>query len=265
MYATTYHRPASLAEAVALLKTDEAKVLAGGQTLIPTMKQRLASPSHVVDITRLPELKGISVGGGAVTIGAATRHAEVAGSDQVKGAIPALAALAAGIGDPAVRAMGTLGGSVANNDPTADYPSAVLGLKATIRTDRRTIAADDYFKGLFTTALEEGEIIVSISFPVPMKAAYAKFPNPASRYAMAGVFVARLADASVRVAVTGSGEAGVFRHVAMERALTMDWSPAAVANIPTPAALMISDIHGSDDYRANLVNVMAERAVAAAG
>jgi carbon-monoxide dehydrogenase medium subunit len=265
MYATTYHRPATLAEAVTLLKTPEAKALSGGQTLIPTMKQRLAAPAHLVDLARLPELSGITVGGGAVTIGAATKHAMVASSDAVKGAIPALAALAGGIGDPAVRARGTIGGSVANDDPTADYPSAVLGLGATVKTNTRTIAADDFFKGLFTTALEEGEVIVSISFPVPMKAAYAKFPNPASRYAMAGVFVAKLANGSVRVAVTGAGSNGVFRHTAMETALAANWSAAAVANVATPASLMSSDIHGSAEYRAALVNAMAEKAVAAAG
>jgi carbon-monoxide dehydrogenase medium subunit len=265
MYATTYHRPATLAEAETLMKTANAKALAGGQTLIPTMKQRLASPEHLVDLTRLPELKGIKVGGGAVTIGAATKHAAVAGSAEVKASIPALAKLAGGIGDPAVRAMGTIGGSLANDDPTADYPAGALGLGATINTSRRAIAADAFFKGMFATALEDGEIIVSVSFPVPMKAAYAKVPNPASRYAMAGVFVAKLADGSVRVAVTGAGSNGVFRHTAMETALAANWSPAALAGVATPASLMTADIHGPAEYRAALVKAMAEQAVAAAG
>ena len=202
------------------------------------MKQRLAAPSDVIDLSRLAELKGISVAGDTVTIGAATTHAEVATSDAVKKAIPALAELAGLIGDPAVRHMGTIGGSLANNDPAADYPAAVLGLGATIHTNKRTIAADDFFTGLFTTALEDGEIITKVAFPVPAKAAYAKFPNPASRYAMTGVFVAKMKDGEVRVGVTGAGSKGVFRAAAIEKALAGSWTPDAVdpASRSTPTA-----------------------------
>jgi carbon-monoxide dehydrogenase medium subunit len=265
MYETTYHRPSSVAEAAALLaSSSEAKLLAGGQTLLPTMKQRLAAPEHLVDIGKLAELKGITVSGDTVTIGAGTKHAEVATSADVARAIPALAKLASHIGDPAVRHMGTLGGSVANNDPAADYPAAVLGLGATVVTNKRSIAADDFFAGIFSTVLEDGEIITKISFPIPQKAGYAKFANPASRYAMCGVFVAKTAG-GVRVAVTGAGSSGVFRVAAMEQALAGNWSPGAVASISVPAGDMLSDIHGSADYRANLVTVMAKRAVAAAG
>lgn len=265
MYETTYHRPASVADAASLIaSSSEAKLLAGGQTLLPTMKQRLAAPEHLVDIGKLAELKGITVTGDTVTIGAATKHAEVAASAEVARAIPALAKLASGIGDPAVRHMGTLGGSVANNDPAADYPSAVLGLGATIVTNKRSIAADDFFAGIFSTVLEEGEIITKIAFPIPHKAAYVKFANPASRYAMCGVFVAKTAG-GVRVAVTGAGSSGVFRAAAMEAALAANWSPDAVASITMPADDMLSDIHGSSEYRAHLVTVMAKRAVAAAG
>jgi carbon-monoxide dehydrogenase medium subunit len=265
MYATTYHRPKSLAEAASLVaSSEEAKLLAGGMTLIPTMKQRLAAPQNLVDIGKLAELKGIAVDAAAVTIGATTKHAEVAASAEVKRAIPALAHLASHIGDPAVRHMGTMGGSVANDDPAADYPAAVLGLGATVVTNRRSIAADDFFVALFETALEEGEIIVKIAFPIPEKAAYAKFPNPASRYAMCGVFVAKTASGP-RVAVTGAGSSGVFRVPAMEQALAANWSADAVAGIKVDPADMLSDIHGSADYRAHLVTVMAKRAVVAAG
>lgn len=265
MYETTYHRPKSLSEAASLVASaEEAKLLSGGMTLLPTMKQRLAAPANLVDIGKLAELKGISVDGATVTIGAGTKHFEVATSADVKRAIPALAHLAANIGDPAVRHMGTLGGSVANDDPAADYPAAVLGLGATVVTNKRSIAADDFFTGLFETALEEGEIIVRIAFPIPQKAGYAKFPNPASRYAMCGVFAAKLSG-GVRVAVTGAGNGGVFRVPAMEAALASSWSPEAVAGISVDPGDMLSDIHGSSDYRANLVTVMAKRAVAAAG
>lgn len=263
MYQTTYTRPGSLTEAAGLL-TGEAKLLAGGQTLIPTLKQRLASPSALVDIARLPELSGIAVSGGRLTIGAATTHATVAGSAEVRGAIPALSKLAAGIGDPHVRHRGTLGGSVANDDPAADYPAAVLGLGATVVTNRREIAADDFFLGLFTTALAEDEIIVRIAFPVPQKAAYAKFANPASRYAMAGVFVAHTGG-SVRVAVTGAGSNGVFRWTEAEAALAATFSPAALDALTVDEGEMLSDLHADAAYRANLVKVMAKRAVAAAG
>ncbi|PLX38131.1 MAG: carbon monoxide dehydrogenase [Hyphomicrobiales bacterium] len=266
MYETTYHRAGSVADAAAKLAgAEEAKILAGGQTLIPTMKQRLAAPSDLIDIRRLDELKGIEVAGGTVTIGAGTAHADVANSDAVNGAIPALATLAGLICDPHVRHMGTIGGSIANNDPAADYPAAVLALGATVTTTKRTIAADDYFQGLFETALDDDEIITRVSFPVPAKAGYAKFPNPASRYAMCGVFVAQMADGSVRVAVTGAGNNGVFRHEGMEAALAANWSVDAVADQTVSADDMIGDMHGSAEYRANLVTVMAKRAVAAAG
>ncbi|NBN64709.1 carbon monoxide dehydrogenase [Microvirga tunisiensis] len=265
MYETTYHRAATVAEAASLMAgADDGKYLAGGQTLIPTMKQRLAAPSDVIDLGQVAEMQGISETGGHLRIGAGTRHADVAASALVQRLIPGLARLAGGIGDPHVRHMGTIGGSVANNDPAADYPSAVLALGATIHTNRREIAADDYFTGMFDTALEEHEIITAISFPVPEKSAYAKYPNPASRYAMAGVFVARFKDGSVRVAATGAGQNGVFRVEAMERALAANWSADAVAGISVDAGEMLSDIHGSAEYRANLVTVMAKRAVAAA-
>lgn len=266
MYETNYHRAMSLADAAARLAgAEDGKLLAGGQTLIPTMKQRLASPTDLVDISRLSDLAGIEAAGGTVSIGAAVTHAEVAGSDAVKGAIPALAVLASGIGDPHVRNMGTLGGSIANNDPAADYPAGVLGLGATVVTNKRAIAADDFFAGLFETALDDGEIIVKVEFPVPQKAGYAKFPNPASRYAMCAVMAVQAADGSVRVAVTGAGADGVFRHGGMEAALAGNWSADAVAGLSVDADDMISDIHGSAEYRANLVAVMAARAVAAAG
>ncbi|WP_186392216.1 MULTISPECIES: xanthine dehydrogenase family protein subunit M [unclassified Pannonibacter] len=265
MYETSYHRAASVADAASLIaKADDGKLLAGGQTLIPTMKQRLAAPSDLVDIGQIAELHGITESGGTLRIGAATRHADVAGSDLVRRLIPGLASLAGGIGDPHVRHMGTIGGSVANNDPAADYPSAVLALDATVHTDKRDIAAADFFVGMFETALEDGEIITAISFKVPEKSAYAKYPNPASRYAMAGVFVVRHKDGSVRVAVTGAGQGGVFRADAMEAALAAKWSADAVAGIALEADDMLSDIHGSAEYRANLVTVMAKRAVAAA-
>ena len=264
MYETSYHKPGSLAEAKALL-TGEAKLLSGGHTLLPTMKQRLAAPSHLIDVTGLSELQGISVEGNAVIIGAATRHADVAGHAGVKSAIPALAHLAGHIGDPHVRNMGTLGGSVANNDPAADYPAAVLGLNGQIKTDQRTIDADDYFKGMFETALRENEIILSIRFSVPAKAGYAKFANPASRYAMCGVLVAKMGNGTVRVAVTGASQSGVYRDAAMEQALTGNFAASAIDGVTVDASHMISDIHGSAEYRANLVKVMARRAIAAAG
>ncbi len=265
MQSFNYAKPASLADAAAALaKAEDGTLLAGGQTLLPTMKARLAAPSDLVDLAGIAELKGISVSGGTVTIGAMTRHADVAGSAEVKGAIPALAALAGGIGDQAVRNRGTIGGSVANNDPAADYPAAVLGLGATVRTNSRSIAADDFFTGLFDTALNAGEIVTAVSFPVPQKAAYVKFPNPASRYAMVGVFVAKTAS-GVRVAVTGAGNGGVFRVPAYEAALAANFSPSAIADGVISAADMNSDLHADAEYRAHLVAVMARRAVAAAG
>jgi carbon-monoxide dehydrogenase medium subunit len=260
MYDFAYHRPKSLAEAAAALKgKSEGRVMSGGMTLIPTLKQRLAKPSDVVDLNGIKELAGIKVEGSGVTIGGMTRHADVASSADVKGAIPALAYLAGHIGDPQVRNRGTMGGSVANNDPAADYPAAVVALNATVTTNSRKIAADDFFKGLFETALEDGELITSISFPKADKAGYMKFPNPASRYAMVGVFVAKTA-AGVRVAVTGAGPC-VFRVKAMEDALAKNFSSDAIKDIKVPADELNSDIHGSAEYRAHLVTVMARRAV----
>jgi carbon-monoxide dehydrogenase medium subunit len=262
-YAFHYRRAASLEDAEALLAKDaDAKLLAGGQTLIAAMKMRLAQPSALIDISSLKEIAFIRAARDTVAIGAATRHFDVATSPEVARAIPALAELAASIGDPAVRHMGTLGGSLANNDPAADYPAAVLALDATVKTNRREIAADDFFTGMFSTALEDGEIVTEVSFPVPLRAGYAKFPNPASRYAMAGVFVAATGS-GVRVAVTGAGPC-VFRAPEMEAALAANFAPEAVAGIAIDAAELNSDIHGSAEYRANLVTVMARRAVTAA-
>ncbi len=263
MYDFTYEKPAALSAAVsALTSDDEAKALAGGQTFIPVLKQRLNKPSKVVDLAGLG-LVGITVTPATVTIGAMTTHADVANSADVQKAIPALANLASMIGDWQVRHRGTIGGSLANNDPSACYPSALLALGGTIATDRRSIAADDYFQGMFTTALEPGEIITSVTFPVPQKAAYQKFRNPASRYAMVGVFVAKFAS-GVRVAITGAAQGGVFRHTAFEAALSANFSPDAIAGIVTPADDLNSDIHASAEYRAHLIGVMAKRAVAAA-
>jgi len=240
----------------------EGKFLAGGMTLIPTLKQRLAKPSDVVDLAKIGDLKGIKKDGSSIVVGAMTRHVEVATSDVVKGAIPALAALAEGIGDPQVRHRGTIGGSIANNDPAADYPAALVALGATVHTNKRKIAADAFFKGLFETALDASEIVTAVQFPVPEKAAYMKFPNPASRYAIVGVFVAK-GPSGVRVAVTGAGPA-VFRQKEMEAALGKSWAPDAVANVKVAASGLNSDIHASAEYRAHLVGVMAKRAVAAA-
>ena len=266
MYNINYHRASSVDDAVARQAgTDEGKFVSGGMTLIATMKQRLAAPSDLVDLRHIAELKGISVNGRTVRLGAATTHFEVSSSAALKEVCPAISALAGMIGDPHVRHMGTIGGSVANNDPAADYPSAVLALNAKVITNKRTIAADDYFQGMFETALEDGEIIIAFEFEAPAKAGYSKFPNPASRYAMAGVFVARASDGSVRVAVTGAGSDGVFRHQGMEQALAADWSPGAIASQSVDPDDMLADIHGSSEYRANLVKVMAKRAVIAAG
>ena len=264
MYNFDYQRPQSVADAAkAIAGKDEAKLLAGGMTLIPTLKQRLAKPSDLVDLGRIAELKGIKRDGNAIVIGAMTRHADVASSDVVKSAIPALAQLASGIGDPQVRNRGTIGGSLANNDPAADYPAAVLGLNATVITNKRRIAADDFFKGMFETALGQDEIITAVSFPVAEKAGYSKFPNPASRYAIVGVFVVRTGG-QVRVAVTGAGSV-VFHQKEMEAALSRSFTPDAVANVKQSASGLNSDIHASAEYRAHLVTVMAKRAVAAAG
>lgn len=265
MYETTYHRASSLAEAVRLRAgSDEAKYLAGGMTLIPTMKQRLAAPSELVDLRHIAELRGIAVEGRRVRIGAGTPHHEVATSAAISAACPALCHLAALIGDPLVRHMGTLGGSIANNDPAADYPAAMLGLDATIITDRREIPAGDFFTGLFETALEDGEIVVAATFEAPARAGYSKFANPASRFAMTGVFAAQAADGTVRVAVTGAGANGVFRHAGLEAALTRNWSPDVVSDVAVETDDLLSDLHGNADYRANLVKVMTKRAVAAA-
>lgn len=264
MYETSYHRAGSLAEAAGLLaQGDDPKILAGGQTLIPTMKQRLAAPSDLVDISRIEEMRAIEKVGNTYNIGAGVRHAEVAENASIRGDIPGLAALAGMIGDPHVRHRGTIGGSIANNDPAADYPAAMLALGATIVTNKREIAASDFFTGMFETALDDNEIVTQIRVPVPQKSAYCKFPNPASRYAMAGVFVAQV-DGAPRVAVTGAGADGVFRSSDMEQALASNWSADAVAGIKVDAGGLLSDIHGSAEYRANLVTVMAKRAVAAA-
>lgn len=263
MYSFTYHAPTTLDEALAALaEADDPKLLAGGQTLIPTMKQRLAMPGDLVSIGDIAELKGIEVKDGHLVIGACERHADVAASDVVHHSIPALAHLAEQIGDPHVRHMGTFGGSIANNDPSADYPAAALALGATIETSQTRILADDFFTGTFETALDERDIVLRGVFPVPEQAAYVKFPNPASRYAMVGVFVARFGD-RVRVAVTGAG-AAVFRVPVMEEALTRDFSPEAVPVDAVSAADLISDLHASADYRAALIPVLARRAVALA-
>jgi aerobic carbon-monoxide dehydrogenase medium subunit len=264
MYAFEYQRPASVADAVtALGAAEDGKILAGGMTLLPTLKQRLAQPSDLVDLSAIGDLRGIREDGDALVVGAMARHAEVAASETVRRAIPALAVLAGLIGDAQVRNRGTMGGSVATNDPAADYPAAVLGLDAVVITDRRQIAAEDFFQGMFTTALEPDELITAVRFPRPQAAAYEKFRNPASRYAMVGVLVARTAG-GVRVAVTGAGAEGVFRAREMEQALSRDFSPAALDGITMPAADMNSDIHASAEYRAHLVTVLARRAVAAA-
>lgn len=264
MYETTYHRPSSVDEAARLLSANpEAKLLAGGMTLLPTMKLRLAAPSDIVDIGRIAELKQIREEGGAVVIGAGATHYAVANDATVKSRIPTLASLAESIGDPHVRYMGTIGGSVANNDPAADYPSALVALGATVVTNRRKVEAEAFFTGMFETALDEGEIVTAVSFPVPRRAGYAKLRNPASHYPMAGVFVAERSDGGVRVAVIGAGPC-VFRVEAMERALASDFSEAAIAGISVPADGLNSDIHGAADYRAHLVTVMARRAVASA-
>jgi carbon-monoxide dehydrogenase medium subunit len=262
MYDFSFHRPDDLASAEGYLKADEAKLLAGGQTLIPTLKQRLAAPKHLVDLAGVAGLSGIERKGRNLVIGAMTRHAEVAASSVVSKAIPALGSLAEGIGDPAVRNRGTIGGSIANNDPSADYPAACLALEATIITNKREIGADDFFTGLFETALGADEIVTRVNFPVPAKSAYLKFPNPASRYALVGVFVAK-DTAGVRVAVTGAGDSGVFRVPAMERALSKKFSGKAIEGIKIDTANLISDIHGSAAYRAHLVGVLARRAVEA--
>jgi len=261
MHAFKYHRPASVNDAAALAK-GEAKLLAGGQTLVQTMKLRLASPSDIIDLGTIKDLAGIKSDGKSVTVGAMTRHAEVEHSADVKKAIPALAALAGMIGDRQVRAMGTCGGSLANNDPAADYPAALLALNGTVTTNKGKYEADQFFKGMFETALKPGEIITAVSFQAPKRAAYMKFKNPASRFAIVGVFVADFGG-SVRVAVTGAGPV-VFRQAEMEKALAAKFAPESVANIKVKADGLNSDMHASAEYRAHLVTVMAKRAVEAA-
>src|SRR5947208_15007665 len=262
MYAFEYQRAKSLADASSALAKTGGKALAGGQSLVGAMKLRLANPGTVVDLSGIAKLKGIKKDGEAIVIGALTTHADVASSSAVKQAIPALAALAEGIGDRQVRNLGTIGGSLANNDPAADYPAAVLALNATVVTNKRKIAADEFFKGMYETALQKGEIITSVSFPVPKRAAYMKFKNPASRYAIVGVFVAD-SGTGVRVAVTGAA-ASVFRVAAMEKALAAKFAPESVANIAVPEKGLNSDLHAKADYRAHLITVMARRAVEAA-
>jgi aerobic carbon-monoxide dehydrogenase medium subunit len=262
MYAFEFHRPQSVNEAAALLAKSHGKLVAGGQSLVAALKLRLASPGALIDLNSIEELRGIKAEGKALVIGATVRHAQVAESSEVRETIPALADLAGGIGDRQVRNMGTLGGALANNDPAACYPAAVLALGATVRTNKRSIAADDFFKGMYETALQEDEILTSVSFPVPQRAAYIKFRNPASLFAIVGVFVSQ--DASgVRVAVTGAGP-GVFRVAAMEQALAKDFSPAAVKAVKVPAAELNSDMHASAEYRSHLITVLAGRAVAQA-
>jgi carbon-monoxide dehydrogenase medium subunit len=262
MYTFTFERPASLADATRLAANGNAKVLAGGQTLLASMKLRLASPEQLVDLGAIPELTGIRREGNALVIGAMTRHTDVAANAEVKAAIPGLAELAGGIGDRQVRAMGTIGGSLANNDPSACYPAGALALNATIQTTRRKIAADDFFQGMFATALADGELITAVSFPLAGRSAYLKFKQPASRFALIGVCVAQT-DSGVRVAVTGGGN-GVFRHTGLEQALAKSFTPQAAAAVKIDAGNLSSDLHASAAYRANLISVMAQRAVAKA-
>ena len=261
MYNFDFVKPSTIADAVAAMAQDGAQALSGGQTLTPTMKQRLASPSVLVSLTGIAEMKGVCLGADGLSIGGATTHATVAA--EARAHYPALADLAANIGDPMVRNRGTIGGSVANNDPAACYPSAVLASGATVVTNKRKIAADDYFQGMFSTALDEGEFITGVTFPVPEKAAYVKFNQPASRFALTGVFVAKFAS-GVRVAVTGASNNGVFRWTEAEAALSASFSAAAVEGLTVSADDLITDLHGTAAYRANLVKVLTKRAVAGA-
>ncbi|MET0543007.1 MAG: xanthine dehydrogenase family protein subunit M [Variovorax sp.] len=261
MYAFTLERPASIADAVKLASAG-GKVLAGGQTLLASMKLRLSAPEQLVDLAGIKELTGIRKEGNALVIGAMSRHLDVANSAEVKSAYPALADLASRIGDRQVRAMGTMGGSVANNDPAACYPSAVLGSGATVVTNKREIAADDFFQGLFTTALEEGELITAIRFPIPKRAVYEKLRQKASHFPLVGVFLAQF-DGGVRVAVTGAGN-GVFRHTGLEAALAKSFTPESAAGVRIDASELNSDLHASAAYRANLISVLTQRAVAKA-
>jgi carbon-monoxide dehydrogenase medium subunit len=262
MYAVEFAQPKTIADAASLLASTGGRALAGGQSLVAAMKLRLSQPGTLVSLSGIPDLKGIRKDGERIVIGAMTRHADIASSDIVKGAMPALSSLAEGIGDRQVRNMGTLGGSLANNDPAADWPAAVLGTGATIRTDRRAITGDDFFKGMFETALAPDEIITAVDFPIAQRAAYAKFPNPASRFALVGVFVAQFANGDVRVAVTGAAPS-VFRATAIEDALKRSFTPDAAKGVKVDANGLNSDLHGSAEYRAHLISVMASRAVAA--
>jgi aerobic carbon-monoxide dehydrogenase medium subunit len=261
MHNFEFVKPTTVADAVRAMAGDGAQALSGGQTLLPTMKARLAAPSVVVSLTGIAEMKGVCMGDGGLSVGAATPHATVA--NEAAKYFPGLADLAGGIGDPAVRNRGTLGGSIANNDPAACYPAAVLGTGAIVHTNLRTIAADDYFQGMFTTALKEGEIVTSVTFPVPQKSAYVKFNQPASRFALTGVFVAKYAS-GVRVAVTGASNNGVFRWTEAEATLSGNFASSAIAGLTVSATDMITDLHGTAAYRANLVKVLTKRAVDAA-
>jgi aerobic carbon-monoxide dehydrogenase medium subunit len=261
MYNFTYHRPTTVRQAANLLaKNEEAKLLAGGHSLIPVMKQRLAGPTALIDLSLVEGLTGIEVKGRSIVIGAMTRHADVANSPVVQQALPALASVPASIGDPHVRHMGTIGGSIANNDPNADYPAACLGLGATIITNKRRIAADDFFTGMFSTALEPGEIITKVQFPIAKKAAYQKFKHPASGFALVGVFVSKRGP-DIRVAVTGAGASGVFRVTAFEEALKQRFAAKSLEGLTVPTEGMNSDIHAGAEYRAHLVGVLARRAL----
>src|SRR3954466_14831685 len=265
MYETTYHRPSSVDEAAAMFaKGSESKYLAGGHTLIPVMKQRLASPSDVIDLSRIKELVGIEPTNNGIEIKAATTYFDIMHSAVVKKAIPAIAYLTSVLGDPAVRYRGTIGGSIANNDPAADFPVALLALGATVKTNKRSITADDFFQGMFTTALEDGELITAVAFPVPAKAGYEKMRHPASRFALTGVFVAQAKSGEIRVAATGASQSGVMRVPAIETALKANWSPSGIDSVSISASNLVADIHGTAEYRATLIKVMAQRAVAAA-
>jgi carbon-monoxide dehydrogenase medium subunit len=266
MYETIYHRPSSVDEAVALFaKGSDSKYLAGGHTLIPVMKQRLASPSDVIDLGKIKELVGIELSSDALTIKAATTYYDILQSADAAKAIPSIVHLTSVLGDPQVRHRGTIGGSIANNDPAADFPAAVLALGATVKTNKRSIAADDFFKGLFTTALEDGEIITQIAFPIPAKAGYSKMRHPASRFALTGVFMVKTKAGDVRAAATGASQNGVMRVPEIEAALKTNWSAGALDSIKISSDGLLTDIHGSANYRANLIKVMAQRAVTAAG
>jgi aerobic carbon-monoxide dehydrogenase medium subunit len=260
MQAFAYSHPATVADAARAAAQADAKLMSGGQTLLQSMKLGLIAPSAIVDLGQIAELKGIKVDGGKVTIGAGTTHAEVAASKAVQQAIPALADLAGHIGDRQVRNRGTIGGSLANNDPAACYPAAVMGLGATIQTNTRTLTAEQFFAGLYTTSLADGEVITSVSFPIPEKAGWQKFKQPASRFSLVGVFISK-GPAGVRVAVTGAGASGVFRASTLEAKLASNWSASAMAGATVPAAGLNSDLHGSAEYRAALIPVLAGRAV----